>query len=169
MKKPLLIVVVILFTVSTRAFAWEWWYGTDTDEMTGKESTRALLRSTNSLELDFPYHGENIGFTTIRQHVRYGLQVYVEVQKGQILCRLHWGCTVMIRFDEGKPLAFTAVGPSDYSTDVLFIQNANRFVQAARKAKRIRISLEFFQNGFQVLQFDTDEPLKWPPPKKHIR
>lgn len=157
MKVPAMFVVAAL--ICTHAAAWE--YPEELDKMTGKTGRYAVLKSDNSLALEFPYGGENHGYLTVRQHPTHGLNVIVAVEKGQILCSAYDGCSVVVRFDDGKPQRFSATPPADHSSNLLFIESEPRFISAAQKAKRILIQAAFYQNGNQVLEFTSPEPLRW--------
>jgi hypothetical protein len=109
-----------------------WRYFTLTDDMTSKTIAFAESKSVNKENLHWPY-GRNIGATlTLRKHPRQGKSVYVTLDKGQILCRSYESCTVSIRFDDRPPNQYSAIGPSDGSTEVVFIQNHTRFVTALK-------------------------------------
>jgi hypothetical protein len=155
-----LIVLALCFFASV-VHAGQWSYQQETDKMSGKTARYAQLESENSLSLDFPYQGRNKGTLTVRHHPKYGLDVYVGVEKGQMLCRVYDGCTVVVRFDDSKPQRFSAVPPADHSSDSMFIENASRFITAAKKSKRILVQVQFFQNGDQVLEFTSAAPLAW--------
>lgn len=145
------------------AAAGGWEYSTNIDKMTSKKTVHAVIRSSNSLSLQFPYRGANFGRLVVGQHPKYGTDVIVDVDKGQILCRSYDGCSISVRFDSAKPSTFSATPPADHSADHVFFENAQRFIASARKAKRILVQLTFFQSGTQVLEFEVDEPLRWPP------
>lgn len=140
-----------------------WSYRTDTDQMTGNRQVWAGLRSKNSLQMDFPYRGENHGLLFIRQHPRWGLDVFIQIAKGQIMCRQD-DCRVVVRFDGGKPITFSGVDPEDNDPTVVFIQNEKRFIENAKKAKRILVQMTYYKAGSQVLEFEAEKPLQWPPP-----
>lgn len=143
----------------------QWGYETSTDKMTSKPVATAMLRSENSLSLGFPYQGVNHGWLTIRRHPKYGTDVIVQVTKGQVLCRSYDGCTISVRFDDGKPARFGAVGPEDHSSEILFLKSSERFIANAKKAKRILVEIPMYQEGNQLLEFTTATPLVWPPAK----
>ena len=130
-----------------------WSYEETRDAMTDAVTKTAALQSDNSLSLDFPYQGPNFGLITVRQHPRHGLDIIISIQRGQTLC-LVTGCTVMIRFDDGKPVRFHANGPADHSSETVFLANVAGFLSSARKAKRIRVILPLYR-----------EPLKTPTPR----
>lgn len=48
-----------------------------------------------------------------------------------------------------------AGGPDDQSAETLFIQNYDRFVSQARKAREIRVQASFIQQGTQALELDA--------------
>jgi hypothetical protein len=138
-----------------------WDYETDQDKMTGKKTVMATMASTNSLALDFPYKGENHGHLMVRQHPQYGLGVVFSVDKGQILCRLS-ECEISVRFDESPPMKFSADPPADHSSNHVFLRDRTRFINAAKKAKKILIQVTMHTNGAPILEFAT-APLVWPP------
>lgn len=63
--------------------------------------------------------------------------------------------TALIRFDDGKPERFCIGGVSSGTSEVAFIQGYERFVQKLRKAKTIRIAMEFYQHGSPIWEFDV--------------
>lgn len=159
---------LLLLTVMFSAFPAhaDWKYDAETDEMSGKKAHYARVTSTNSLDLSFPYSGNNRGHLTVRQHPKHGLDVVVTVEKGQIMCSSYGGCPIAIRFDDAAPVQFHGVPPEDHKSTVAFLKNPQRFINAASKAKRIKVQFNMFQNGAPILTFDTTAPLQWSAPKK---
>lgn len=155
------VLLMAAFVVVTQAHADQWDYTSDADKMTGKASTKATITSSNSLDLPFPYGGANYGFLTVRKHPQYGLDVIVRITKGQILCPSYSGCSVKVRFGDGQPLTFSAAGAADHSSDILFIQNAQKFIDRAKKTTSIKVQMNIYQAGGQVLEFDGPSPLVW--------
>lgn len=133
----------------------QWSYSHDTDEMSGKVTHSAQVQSDNSVEFGFPYQGSQHGRLLIRRHPRFGHDVIFSIERGQLLCPSYEGCTVLVRFDEDEAQHFDATGAADHSTETLFIQNYDRFVARLRKAKRVRISPQVYQQGNVVFTFDV--------------
>lgn len=154
-------VAFLSMMVSVCASAGQWRYQDDVDKMTGKAVSYAQLVSDNSLALGFPYAGRNHGTITVRKHPAHGLDVLIEVEKGQILCRASQGCSIAVRFGDGKPQQFSVLEPADHSSDTVFIQNVPRFLQAARQHKKILIALPMFREGDQVFEFTSPVELVW--------
>jgi hypothetical protein len=142
-----------------RRLGLKWAYEDSTDQMTRATIKHAQVNSINEVTFDFPYRGAQRGTLTLRVHPKYGRDVILSIDKGQFLCGIE-DCTVAVRFDDAKPLSFTAVRPADHSTTSLFIRNHDRFVAAAKKAKRAYIEAQFFQQGNRVFEFDVSD-LKW--------
>ena len=138
-----------------------WVYSEDSDKMTSKQTSTATIKSANSLQLDFPYKGANYGEITVRQHPSYGLDVIISIDKGQILCRSYDNCPIEIRFDEKPPIRFSGNGAADNSSNVVFVSNEQRFISAAKTAKRILVRMNIYQAGAPVLEFNTPFPLVW--------
>lgn len=139
----------------------DWVYGDHKDAMTSKASYYAILDSSNSLNLDFPYRGHNYGHLQVRKHPQYGLDVIFRIDKGQILCSSYNGCPIEVRFDDAPPMRFEGTEPADNSSDTVFIKGATRFIAAAKKAKRILVRVNIYHSGAPVLEFYVSKPLEW--------
>jgi hypothetical protein len=58
-------------------------------------------------------------------------------------------------FDDAKPERFSAIGPADNSSETVFLRNYDRFLGKLRKAKTVRMSLNVYQQGAPVFEFDV--------------
>ncbi|MFC5524039.1 hypothetical protein [Polaromonas jejuensis] len=162
MKKLVLFLATLLACASASA---DWQYDDRPDKMSGKKASSAMLESNNSLDLSFPYQGKNFGNIQVRQHPSYGLDVIVFVDKGQILCPSYSGCSVAVRFDDKPAVKFSATPSADHDSKVIFLKNAARFIESAKKAKSILVQLTMYQAGSPVLEFHSAKPLEWMPRK----
>src|SRR5262249_11124948 len=131
-----------------------WRYDTDVDQMSGKKSQSASVKSSNTVRFDFPYEGAQHGTLTLRKHPRWGNNVMLKIERGQFMAHVT-GVQVLARFDDGGPVKFWAVGPEDHSTTILFINDYSRFVAQLRKAKTVRLSTPIYQHGSPVFEFDV--------------
>lgn len=131
-----------------------WEYNKSEDPMTSRVRYFATLYSTNSVNFSFPYDGEQLA-TLILRTGNGDSSVLFRIQKGQFLCSSYDGCSVQVRFDDNKPIQFSAGGPADQSTEVLFIQNYSKFYALMVKSKRVRISANIYQEGAPVFEFDV--------------
>ena len=130
------------------------------DPLTDETIKTACTTSSNQVQLSAPY-GPRGARLCIRQHPKFGRDVYVTLDgSGQILCHSYRDCTVQIRFDDRPVQAFSGGEPSDNSSESIFIVNTARFVTAAKAASRIRVQLEFYQNGMQTFDFPA-QGLEW--------
>lgn len=137
-----------------------WRYGTHNDEMTQKEVLTAEVDSTNSLSFGFPYSGAQRATLELRKHPRWGSDVILQIERGQFLCSSYDGCSVSVRFGDGKPQRFSASEPSDNSTTYLFISDYSKFMSQLRKVDEVVIEASFYQAGNQALKFSTAD-LDW--------
>lgn len=133
----------------------QWRYHHVEDKMGTRASHQAEVSSTNMVNFNFPYSGAQYGTLTLRTHPRYGKDVIFRIEKGQILCHSYEDCTVLVRFDDEKPTTYAAVGPEDNSTEMIFLRNYSRFAAKLLKAKRVRISVNIYQEGAPVFEFDV--------------
>lgn len=137
-------------------------YQSQVDEMNDSKSKFASIVSDNIVNFDFPYQGGSDMTITVRNTKKWGTDVYISISKGQFICNEYNGTNyVRIRFDNGTPIKFTTNEPSDGSSDLLFLTNRKKFINLAKKAKRILIEAPFYQEGNQVFTFTVDKPLEW--------
>lgn len=132
-----------------------WVYSKNDDPMSKGKTYLATLESSNTVQFGFPYSGEQHGTLTLRTDPKYGKDVIFSVERGQILCTSYDGCIIKVRFDDGDALSFSAAESSDHSTEIIFIRNYGRFVEKMMKSKRVRISMNFYQEGAPVFDFDV--------------
>lgn len=133
----------------------QWSYEAREDKMTGGTTRHAFVISTNTVSFGSPYSGSQHGRLVLRTDPKYGRDVIFSIERGQLLCRSYEDCDVLIRFDDGKPERFSAVGPADNSTETVFIRNYDRFLGKLRKAKMVRLSINVYQEGAPVFEFDV--------------
>jgi len=133
----------------------QWSYSQDADAMSKGTTYHAWVLSSNTVNFDFPYSGEQHARLNLRVDPRHGKDVIFSIEKGQILCHSYEDCTVLVRFDDGKASNYTAVGAADNSTETIFIRNYGRFVENMLKAKKVRISTNIYQEGAPVFEFDV--------------
>jgi hypothetical protein len=119
----------------------KWTYQIDEDLMTSRKAKFATIKSENTVNFSVPYQGPQHGTLTLREHPRYGQDVIFSIDRGQLLCRSYSDCEIRIRFDEGNPERWNAIGPEDNSTTHIFLRNESRFVQKLRVAKVVRLQI----------------------------
>lgn len=133
----------------------QWIYSQSEDPMSKGITYHAQTLSTNTVNFDFPYAGSQHARLTLRDDPRYGKDLIFNIEKGQLLCHSYEDCTVLVRFDDDKATNYSAVGAADNSTETIFIRNYGRFVEKMLKAKRVRISMNIYQEGAPIFEFDV--------------
>jgi hypothetical protein len=115
----------------------------------------ASVQSLNTVNFDFPYSGEQRATLRLRTHPRYGKDVIFSIERGQLPCSSWDGCNVLVRFDDGAPIRYSASGPEDNSNETLFIRGYGGFVARMLKAKAVRISPTVYQQGSPAFEFNV--------------
>lgn len=133
----------------------QWRYQQDSDPMTSAVTSFAQVTSSNTVEFERPYSGAQHATLLLREHPRHGKDVIMSIERGQILCRSYEDCNVLVRFDDGKPVTYSGIGPADSSSESVFIRNYPKFLTNLKKAKRVRISTEVFRQGSPIFEFDV--------------
>jgi hypothetical protein len=140
-----------------------WEYRETTDPMTDGTTYFACVTSNGEVNLTSPYEPVTADLC-IRKAPRSGVNVMVSLNgDGQMLCQSYQSCDISIRFGDGAPQTFSAIGPSDNSSHMVFIENESRFLKAVQSAPITRIQATFYQAGDQVMEFNTAN-LEWPRP-----
>jgi hypothetical protein len=138
-----------------QALADKWTYRIDEDPMTSRKSRYASIESENTVEFGFPYEGSQHSTLMLREHPTFGHDVIFSIERGQLLCRSYEDCQIRVRFDDGKPERWNAVGPSDNSSTSVFIRNQARFAQKLRAAKVVRLQVPIYQQGEPMFEFQV--------------
>lgn len=139
-----------------------WRYTDETNEMTGTIDRWATLNSENYIHMDFPYSGETYVTLTIRDMKRYGTDVILESDRGQIFGNEFKGENyVMVKFDDEPEAKYMYNEASSGDSKVVFLRNKNTFIKKAKKAKQIMIEIPFFREGRRVFYFKVDSVLVW--------
>jgi len=133
----------------------QWHYVSSEDKMSGGTVYVASVQSSNTVNFDSPYRGAQHAALDLRIDPQLGKDLMLSIERGQFMCRSYQACTVMVRFDEEKPVKYSAIGPSDNSTKLLFIRNYDQFLNKMKKAKIVRIAPEVYHNGSPVFEFDV--------------
>ena len=141
--------------VATPTDGLQWSYRRREDPMAKGTIYEASVESSNTVSFDFPYQGEQRGTLTLRTHPRYGKDVIFSIERGQLPCPSYDGCTVLVRFDDGSSVRYSAAGPEDNSSETLFIRDYSGFVTRMLKARKVRISPTVYQEGAPAFEFDV--------------
>lgn len=131
-----------------------WERNESVDVMTGKPVVTVSNTSSNSFVMDFPHRGIHHAYIQVRKHPRYGTDVLITVDDGQLNCT-YGDCQITVRFDELKPTSFSVTEPSDHSHNAWFIDDKGRFIQSLSKSKKVAVELQFYRQGTRALQFET--------------
>lgn len=128
------------------------------DEMSGTTTKAYRLIAQESLNLEFPYQGRNMGHLYVRFPSKGKPDAFFELDKGNLVCGYR-DCAMKVKFDDEAPVSFSASKSTDNSSNVLFFDNPQRFIQKARTAKQIFVEVNFFQQGYQLVKFRPADPL----------
>lgn len=133
----------------------QWRYLSTEEGMSGKKSRTATVESNNTINLDFPYAGPQHAQLMLRRHPRWGNDVILSIERGQILCHTYSNCRIGVRFDGGKVMRFSGNPPSDNSSEYVFIPAFGTFMKQLPKAKTVKIEVEIYHGGSPVFEFDV--------------
>ena len=137
-----------------------WEYSEENDDMDDSKNFWYSLQSDNYANFDFPYEGNSYLTITVRYMKKWGYDVILRIDKGQMVGNEINGTNyVRVRFDDGKVEKYYYDTPADYSSDNVFIRNKSKFIKKCKKAKTIIIEQEFYREGCHQFKFHVDKSL----------
>ncbi len=146
-------ILAALLAVSASASA-SWSLDKSVDPMTSATTKIATTTSADVFTLDSPYRGSQAPRLVIVESKKNGLNISVQIQRGQMICDYSL-CTMLVRFDEEKPIKWRMAKAADHSSTLLFFENEKAFLAKIKKAKKLTVEMTFFQNGSKIAVFDT--------------
>ena len=137
----------------------KWNFQEQIDKMTSNKIKFASIEANELLYFDFPYDGGSIATLTIRK--KDGVNnIYLSISKGQFILTNFNNGYLRIKFDNEPPIKYSILMPSDYSSDVIFINSSNTIISKLKKCKKIIIEAEFYDEGNRQMEFDVNG-FKW--------
>ena len=129
-----------------------WVRSTWMDELSQEEVVQRRAQSESAFELRFPYAGPQYAALTLREHPRFGQDVILSIERGQIPCLIR-GCQVQVAFDDGEVESWRAVGPEDGGSTQVFLRNVGGFTRKLERAAQVRIAVTLFREGQRTFVF----------------
>ena len=136
----------------------KWEYSDYIDEASGKTAFTVSLLSENKINLSFPYSGSQNGTLSVRNHPRWGKEIYLKIKKGQILSIDGYSYDnkyFLVRFDDGDVKRWNYGEASDQSSDIIFIRNTKKFLKKLTNSNKIYITINIYQDGQNTFVFDS--------------
>ncbi|EOY8363318.1 hypothetical protein AIT68_004918 [Salmonella enterica subsp. salamae] len=151
---------ILFIPLSLSAYASDWEYSQNHDEMRGTTSYYANLDSTNSIDLLSPYSGgSKLTIAVYSSDDNIVKNAGLLLSKGMINCNKGESCKVNVKFDNGEiQELYTSILTDNY--DVLGISLPKGFIQSVKMAKKLIIEVPLYKNGKKQFKFDLPE-LKW--------
>lgn len=137
-----------------------WSYSTDEDKVRGGTTYYATTTSSNSVRQDFPYEQNTTMDMTVRKSPAHGTDVILTVSSGQLMCPSYDGCSGTASFDGGSAQSVSFNGPSDNSSETVFVRGAQGFIGKLKRSKRVVIEKTLYQAGNPQFEFNV-AGLKW--------
>ena len=136
-----------------------WSYSSKIDEMDDSKSEWWTLRSLEPVDLDFPYNEQYV-YITVRKMKKYGTDVIVSVNSGQIHGNEYGGTNyIAMRFDGAPMEKWYFSEADDASSEAVFIKKTQAMIKKLEASKDIMLEIPFFDNGRKVVKFKPVSPL----------
>jgi hypothetical protein len=133
----------------------KWAYNRSTDLETSINVYHAMIESENLVNLAAPYDGEQRGALYFRTHPRYGRQIYLQLERGSLVCPTIGGCTVGVQFDDEPQVQWEATRVGDLSPQMIFLDDHDAFIQRVMDAGTLRIQPTAFPDERPVFEFEV--------------
>lgn len=133
----------------------KWAYNRSTDLETSTNVYHAMIESENLVNLAAPYDGEQRGQLYFRTHPRYGRQIYLQLERGSLVCPTIGGCTVGVQFDDEPQIQWEATRVGDLSAQMVFLVEHDAFIRRVMDAGTLRIQPTAFPDERPVFEFEV--------------
>jgi len=136
----------------------KWTYFDYEDAASGKAAFKASLTSENEINLSFPYGGNQNGTLSLRNHPRFGKDIFFKINKGQILSIDGYSYDdkyFLVRFDDGDVNRWNYLEAADQSSDIIFISNEKKFKEKLTNSSKIYLTVNLYQDGQRTFIFDV--------------
>jgi len=131
----------------------KWSYQTEKDEMTDNSIYIAHITSQDEVELEFPYEGGTYLTLWIRKNANKS-EAYITSSNGQLYDDINEP-VINVRFDQEQPMNFGVLESADNDPTIRFISSADKFISKMKTAKKVKIEVQYYENGKHVYQFNT--------------
>lgn len=122
------------------------------DELTRRPVSILSVDSEEQFRLSFPYEGAQRARLVVREHPRFGTDVFIGVERGQIRCHAY-DCRIDVVFDDGDPVRWTGNPPDSGTSTTVFLRRTERFLARLRRATTVRVAVTFYRNGSRTFTF----------------
>ena len=136
----------------------KWVYFDYEDKASGKTAYQAYVESENKINLSFPYSGFQNGRLSVRNHPRFGKEIFFQIDKGQILSTDGYSYDnkyFLVRFDDGDVKKWNYGEAADQSTEVIFIQDKKAFLEKLTNSKKVYLTVNLYQDGQYTFIFNS--------------
>ncbi|MDR1671535.1 MAG: hypothetical protein LBR57_03350 [Alistipes sp.] len=135
-----------------------WKYESQINEMDDSATYHARVKADETLEFDFPYNGGTDVYIALWHQSGKNIAT-LRISKGQFMGSLLDG-KITVRFDSSPAQTYHYSDPTDGSTEIIFIDDADKFIENLKSAKRTTVQCTFFNEGTRTIHFNTDQ-LEW--------
>lgn len=122
------------------------------DDLTRRAVSMLSVDSEEVLRLSFPYEGAQRARLIVRDHPRSGSEVFLTIERGQILCYVY-ECRVDVVFDDGNPVRWAGAPASSGNGTTVFLRRTERFLARLRRATTVRIAVTMYRDGSRTFTF----------------
>jgi hypothetical protein len=137
-----------------------WAYSAQADEMTGEVTYSADCYSLNEVEPMIPGSGNQKLALRIQKQPNGSNEVILGIEGLAFMLGAFDQTNLRVKFDDEKPIYFAYNEASDPTLSFIFIRDPKRFIDKAKKAKKLMIEPQFINQGKHIFHFDVSG-LKW--------
>ncbi len=135
-----------------------WQYQIDEDKMRGVKKLFAMIESTNTLQLGFPYNDSKMAIMIRKNNKETDVLISV---KGQIVCHSYSErCYLDVKADDNKIVKYDFNEAAHGTSKTVFIEKEKEFIKMLKNSKKLIIEVPLFNHGRAQYDFDVSG-LKW--------
>ena len=133
-----------------------WYNYIRVDEMSGDTIYYKKVKSENTIEFSFPYSGGSTFDLTVRGRQGEEPDIILSTDNGQFMPSFGSDEYVRIKFDDNEAFKVYYNCASDGSLTTIFLNSVPRLLKEMKKAKKVKIEPNFFEDGRKIIEFEID-------------
>ena len=134
-----------------------WSYSVDEDKMRETKQLFASIKSTNILDLGFPYNGSQMKIVVRKMDNETNVILSL---KGIFVCDYGTTCTVNVKSDKNEIVQYAYNEAAHGKSDVIFIQDVSKFIKMLKTSNHLIIETKLYDKGRVQYEFDV-KGLEW--------
>lgn len=136
---------------------YNWKYSVDEDKMRETKKLFAIIKSSNILDLGFPYNDSQMKIVVRKMDNETNVIVSL---KGIFVCDYGTTCTINVKSDKNEIVQYAYNEAAHGNSDTIFIKDVKKFINMLKTSNHLIVETQLYDKGRVQYEFDV-KGLEW--------